>query len=90
MLQSISITVKGKVQGVFYRQTTKETASRLGITGEVKNLDNGDVHIIATGTAEQLEAFTAWCKKGPERAVVTNVMVEKIPLQSFDRFKVVR
>ena len=90
MLKTISITVKGKVQGVFYRQTTKETASRLGITGEVKNLSNGDVHIIGTGTEEQLQSLTAWCKRGPERAIVTDVITENLPTQSFDRFKVVR
>jgi len=90
MLRTISVTVKGKVQGVFYRQTTKETAGRLGITGEVKNLSNGDVHIIATGTEEQLQSLITWCKRGPERAAVTDVIVENIPTQSFEKFKVVR
>ena len=90
MLKTISITVKGKVQGVFYRQSTKETANRLGITGEVKNLSNGDVHIIATGSEEQLQSLTTWCKRGPERAVVTDVIIENISLQSFDKFKVIR
>jgi acylphosphatase len=84
------ITVKGKVQGVFYRQTTKETANRLGLTGEVKNLPNGDVYIVASGTEEQLKALVEWCKKGPERAVVTDVIVDEVPARSFDKFKVVR
>ena len=90
MTQTVSITVKGKVQGVFYRQSTKEIATDLEITGEVKNLLNGDVYIIATGTEEQLEKFIQWCKRGPDRAVVSDVIVEKVPLQTFDRFKVVR
>lgn len=90
MLKTISITVKGKVQGVFYRQTTKEIANRLGITGEVKNLENGDVHIVATGTEEQLETFTTWCRRGPDRAVVTEIITETRPAQSFDKFRVIR
>lgn len=89
-MQSVSITVKGKVQGVFYRQSTKETATALGITGEVKNLANGDVHIIATASEEQLEKLIQWCKKGPERSVVSDVIVEKKELQLFEKFKVVR
>ena len=89
-MQSISIRVKGIVQGVYYRQRTKETALRSGITGEVKNLPDGDVYILATGTEEQLQDFIKWCNKGPETAVVSNVIVESVPLQKFSTFKIVR
>ena len=67
MLQTISITVSGKVQGVFYRQSTKEMATSLGITGQVKNLSDGSVYIIATGTKEQLDKLVDWCRQGPRR-----------------------
>lgn len=90
MDQSISILVSGKVQGVFYRQSTKTKAIELGITGEVKNNSDGTVSIIASGTVQALEEFIAWCKKGPERAVVTGIKVEEISLQSFAGFRVVR
>lgn len=90
MLQTISITVKGVVQGVFYRQSTKETAIQKGITGEVKNRPDGSVQIIATGTEEQLNKLIEWCRTGPERAIVTNVLVEKITLRSFSSFKIAR
>jgi acylphosphatase len=90
MQQTISIIVSGKVQGVFYRQTTKEKAIEFGITGEVKNLRDGNVSIIATGTEEQLDLLTEWCKKGPPRAVVTGVEIVELPLRSFDRFAVIR
>lgn len=89
-MQTVAITVKGKVQGVFYRQSTRETATRLGLTGEVKNLRNGDVYIIATGTAGQLEQLAAWCHTGPSRAVVSDVIVEDMPLQAFTSFSVMR
>ena len=90
MQQTLSITISGKVQGVFFRQNSKEKALELGLTGQVKNLENGNVHIIASGTPEQLTAFTAWCKKGPPRAVVTGVEISEIPLKLFDRFTIDR
>jgi acylphosphatase len=85
---TLSITVTGKVQGVYYRQGAREKALELGLTGEVKNLRDGNVHIIATGTLEQLDAFTEWCKKGPPRAVVAGAEIIKIPLKLFERLYV--
>jgi acylphosphatase len=90
MLQSISIIVDGLVQGVFYRQSTKAKAVELTITGEIKNRPDGTVHIIATGTEAQLNNLVEWCKKGPEMAIVTNVKVEKITLQAFKGFTIVK
>jgi acylphosphatase len=90
MLQSISIIVDGLVQGVFYRQSTKAKAVELTITGEIKNKPDGTVHIIATGTEAQLNNLVDWCKKGPEMAIVTNVKVEKITLQAFKGFTIVK
>jgi acylphosphatase len=90
MQQTISITVKGIVQGVYYRQRTKETALKSGITGEVKNMPDGNVHIVATGTQEQLDEFVKWCHKGPDTAVVSDVIVKDVPLQSFSSFRIVR
>ncbi|MGZ8525254.1 MAG: acylphosphatase [Chitinophagaceae bacterium] len=90
MLQSISITVEGLVQGVFYRQSTKAKAIESGVTGEIKNKPDGTVHIIATGTAAQLEQFTKWCHKGPEMAIVTEVKVEQIPPRTFKGFSIVK
>ena len=90
MQQTLSITISGKVQGVFFRQNAKEKALELGLTGQVKNLEDGNVHIIASGTREQLAAFTDWCKKGPSRAVVAGVEILELPLKEFDRFTIDR
>ena len=90
MLQTISITVSGKVQGVFYRQFTKEAAMNLGITGRVMNQPDGNVHVLATGTKEQLDKLIAWCRQGPPKAIVTGIKVQDIPLQSFDKFSIQR
>lgn len=90
MLQTISIIISGRVQGVFFRQSTKETAQRLNITGEVKNLDGGNVEIIATGSKEQLDDLVEWCRQGPPRAAVTEVQVKDLPLQEFVHFTIKR
>jgi acylphosphatase len=84
----MSITVSGKVQGVFYRQSTKAKATELGITGYVRNLPNGDVYILATGESDQVNALIEWCWQGPNKAAVLNVNHEIQPLQTFDIFKI--
>lgn len=90
MLRTVSIIVKGKVQGVYYRQSTKEKATSLGIKGEVKNRPDDTVHIIATGTSEQIDQLVEWCRQGPPRARVMDVMMEEIPLQTFEKFSITR
>ncbi len=89
-MPTISITVSGKVQGVYYRQSAKERAIELSITGTVKNLRDGSVHIIATGTKEQLDELTNWCRKGPVRAVIDTIEVKELSLQLFERFSIER
>ena len=90
MLQTISVIVKGKVQGVYYRQSTREQARILQITGTVKNLPDDTVEIIATGTEEQLGQFTTWCRQGPSRAVVADLIITPLSLQSFNDFSIIR
>ncbi len=90
MLSTSSITVLGKVQGVYYRQSAKNKAQHFNITGTVKNLNNGSVLIIATGEDEDLQAFINWCKQGPISAVVAEVAVTPAPLTHFSDFQIVR
>ncbi len=85
-LATILIIVKGKVQGVFYRQSTRELAEKLSINGSVKNKKDGSVEIIATGDEEQLEQLINWCKQGPSRAVVSTVETSPLPLKHFTKF----
>ena len=86
MLQTISIKVYGEVQGVYYRQRTKEMALQLGIGGSAMNLPDGTVEIVATGTIEQLEKLISWCWQGTKRAKVANLVTKELPLQAFDQF----
>lgn len=80
---TIKITVKGKVQGVFYRDTSKEIADSLNIRGTVENLKNGDVEIIAQGKERALKDFLQWCEKGPNKAEVLEVSSYEIPDSNF-------
>ena len=90
MAETICLTIEGKVQGVFYRQSAKEKAGQLGITGTVRNLKDGKVEIIATGSSGQLEQFIQWCNQGPPRAVVTNITATPLTLQPFHNFIILR
>jgi acylphosphatase len=85
-----TITVVGNVQGVFYRQSTREKARELDITGTVENLPDGNVSIIATGNKDDLEALIEWCKKGPEKADVDHLIIGEVDLHLFDQFEIKR
>ncbi len=80
-MQRISLLIKGKVQGVFFRKSAAEKANEIGLTGFVKNLPDGNVYAEAQGTEGQLEDFANWCKRGPERARVDDVVIEERRLQ---------
>jgi acylphosphatase len=89
-LKTMRIIISGKVQGVYYRQSTREKSMQLGISGIVKNLTNGSVELIASGTADQLNNLIEWCKQGPPKAVVSSIEFEELPYQTFDGFKIIR
>lgn len=72
----VFMRVHGRVQGVFYRQSAREKAHHLGLTGWVKNEPDGTVTIEAAGDHAHLETLIAWAKMGPPSAAVSNVEVE--------------
>ena len=85
-----TILVSGKVQGVFYRASTVEKATELGIKGFAQNLSDGSVLIEAEGNEASLQKLIEWCKKGPSRAVVSNVEVVEGELKNYLEFSVKR
>lgn len=90
MNKTISITVKGKVQGVWYRKFILDYADELNITGYVKNLPDGSVYIVATGTDEQLKQLITYCWQGPPRSNVEQVEVQEQSLELFKTFTIER
>ena len=89
-MQTIRVKIEGQVQGVFFRQSTQEKATELGIKGTVKNCHDDSVEIIATGSKDQLDKLVAWCWEGPPRAVVKNVIAQDLSLQQFYNFSIIR
>lgn len=67
------LIIEGRVQGVWFRDSTRREASRLNVTGWVKNRYDGNVELIAEGSHEDVKELTAWCHVGPPAAQVTNV-----------------
>jgi acylphosphatase len=65
--------ISGKVQGVFFRQSARSEAQRLGIRGVARNLANGSVEVIAQGEAAALDTLRAWLDHGPPSAKVDAV-----------------
>lgn len=84
----IHAIISGKVQGVFYRHGTRLKAQELGLTGWVKNLDNGNVELTACGNPESIHHLITWLHQGPPRAKVNDVQWKEIDIQNFDNFKI--
>ncbi|WP_435124982.1 acylphosphatase [Halobaculum sp. D14] len=70
------VNVSGKVQGVFYRANTRDTAREHGVDGWVKNLDDGRVEAVFEGPRSDVETMIEWCHTGSPAASVSDVDVE--------------
>lgn len=86
---ALRIKVTGRVQGVFFRATTKEKADELGVKGWVRNEPDGSVLIEAEGEEDRLSEFKEWCIKGPAAARVDRVHANKIATRDYSNFEVV-
>jgi acylphosphatase len=71
----VHVFIDGRVQGVWFRDSTWQQATRLGVSGWVRNLPDGRVEAIYEGPGDAVEALLAWTRVGPERAQVTAVAV---------------
>ncbi|MFP4655858.1 MAG: acylphosphatase [Methanohalobium sp.] len=85
----IEIYISGRVQGVFFRQFTKDAAIDLGLTGYVQNLPDGRVRVVAEGSQEKLNKLIDKLHSGPSLANVENVDVNWYePTEKFTDFHV--
>jgi acylphosphatase len=84
------ILVQGKVQGVNFRNHAKSLADELLIKGQIRNLRDGNVEIIATAEDGIVQQFIDWCYEGPPLAKVEHVSVEDESLRWFDDFSIIR
>ncbi|WP_028108124.1 acylphosphatase [Ferrimonas futtsuensis] len=74
-MKRLLVKVTGKVQGVWFRASAQETALRLGVTGYVRNLDDGSVEMLAQGADRAVDAMLDWAHQGPPSAQVSDVLV---------------
>jgi acylphosphatase len=74
--------VAGRVQGVFYRASTRNRANALGVSGHARNLPDGRVEVLACGPPEAVQALCDWLWQGPPAAEVTAVEFEVVALES--------
>ena len=72
-LQRARVRVSGQVQGVFFRDSTRQKAEELGLAGWVRNMPDGQVEALFEGPSEKVEEMVRWCEEGPQRASVENV-----------------
>ena len=81
------VFVSGRVQGVYYRATTQETAREIGVSGWVKNLADGRVEAVFEGDEDAVKSMIEWCHTGSPKARVDDVEVdygEPIGLDGFE------
>jgi acylphosphatase len=67
------LIIQGRVQGVWFRESTRREANRLGVFGWVRNRIDGTVEIVAEGREDKIQELISWCHNGPPSANVTSV-----------------
>lgn len=87
---AFEITVKGRVQGVFYRASTREKAIEFELKGWCMNLPNGDVLIHAEGERVNLNSLLLWCKVGPPKAKVESLNYKEVEVKGYSDFRIKR
>ncbi|MFB6156687.1 MAG: acylphosphatase [Haloferacaceae archaeon] len=82
------VHVSGRVQGVYYRASTRDAARDAGVDGWVRNLDDGRVEAVFEGPADAVERMVEWCHDGSPAARVEEVAVEYEDPEGEDGFRV--
>ena len=90
MEEQVRLVISGRVQGVFYRKSLLDEATKLKLKGWVRNTEDGGVEAVAEGEKAILERLIAWCQKGPTGARVEKVTSEWLPAErQFPDFKII-
>ena len=80
--------VTGRVQGVFFRASTRDVAADLSLTGHAKNLPDGSVEVLACGRTEAIDKLAAWLLEGPGMASVENLKAEWLGYKDIAGFSI--
>jgi len=79
-------SVTGRVQGVFFRASTRDVAVDLSLTGYARNMADGSVEVLACGSQDAIEKLATWLRQGPRMASVSSVREEDADYQEIDGF----
>ncbi len=82
------VYVSGQVQGVNFRGATQDKAEELGLSGWVRNLQDGRVEAVFEGDSETVREMIEWCESGPSSAGVDDVSVEQETPEGISGFEV--
>jgi len=86
---SAKVRISGRVQGVWFRQSTKEKAIELGVTGWCRNCADGSVEAVVQGKKKAVQSIIDWCHEGPKMARVDHVDSEWLDaVAGFNNFEV--
>jgi acylphosphatase len=84
------VVVHGRVQGVWFRDSMRREAERLGVAGWVRNLPDGSVEAAIEGDDDAVERLVAWCEHGPSGARVSRVEAHDEPPEGLREFRIAR
>ena len=84
------VYVSGRVQGVYFRASTHETAVNAGVEGWVRNLDDGRVEAVLEGPEPAVESVVEFCREGSEAAIVDSVDVRYEEPEGLEGFRIRR
>ena len=87
-MKHFNIHISGRVQGVFFRDSTRKKAMELGIKGFVRNQQDGSVYVEAEGDEETLKEFMDWCRHGPPQAEVDKIDAVPAPVIGYKEFEI--
>jgi acylphosphatase len=82
------LTVRGRVQGVFFRDSVRREAQRRGVAGWAANLPDGAVEVVLEGRAADVRELISYCSRGPRSAEVTGVEVTQRTPEGLSGFQV--
>ena len=82
------VLVSGRVQGVSFRDATRSQAEQLGLSGWVRNTQDGQVEAVFEGVPETVQQMIEWCKSGPSSADVEDVTVENEQPENLSGFEI--
>ena len=89
-MKYLYIKIKGRIQGVDFRASTKAVADQLKIRGTIHNEKDGTISVEAEGDDQMMEQFLEWCQEGPEYAIVESIEVVEAADKAYKNFEVIR